>query len=866
MQIDNLTTKSMVALRGAVERARSTQSPEVYPEHLLLSLVDGKDEVVTALLEKMKVDVGLFSEAIRKEAKRRPSVRGQAAIYESESLKGVIRSASNLAGEMRDDYVSTEHLLVGLTETQPTVQLMEKFGVDRGKILSTLQSIRGHSRVTTKDPEGQFQALEKYTMDLTGLARAGKLDPVIGRDDEVRRVMQVLQRRSKNNPVLVGEPGVGKTAIIEGIAQKIANGDVPLTLQDRRLLSLDLGALIAGAKYRGEFEERLKAVLKEVSSSDGNIVLFIDELHTLVGAGGAEGAMDASNMLKPALARGELRCVGATTLDEYRKYIEKDGALERRFQPVLVEEPTADSTVAILRGLKEKYEVHHGVRIQDAALVAAAQLASRYISDRKLPDKAIDLIDEAASGLRLELDSRPYAVDKLERKITQLEIERHALESEPGESDRLSNVKHQLAEIKADRDALVAVWLRQKEAQTNAQSLRKTLEEVVSERERLEQVLPTVVEYDARETMYQRVGELTAFERETRARLKGAMDDLEQTPSDKRMIREEVDSADVARVVQRWTGIPVQRLLGTESDRLANLEDRLHQKVIGQNYAVTAVSNAVRRARAGLSDPSQPIASLLFLGPTGVGKTELSKALACELFDDERALLRIDMSEYMERHSVARLIGSPPGYVGHDAGGQLTEAVRRRPYSVVLLDEIEKAHQEVFNVLLQVLDDGRLTDGQGRTVDFRNALIIMTSNLGTSLGTANDPEAAIEAVKQHFRPEFVNRIDEMIVFDTLQTDELNAILGLQLAAVRQRLSEQGIALSLEPAAVKTLLKHGHDIAYGARPLKRTVRKYLEDPIALALVQGQLRSGMGARVTSNDGETLGFEWNEVSAAE
>lgn len=859
MNTDRFTAKSLTALQGAASTAKAMGAPEVYPEHLLLSLLNGRDEIVQATLEHLKIEVHAFAEAVRQEAGRRPVVQGQPHLSESEALGSVIGQAEILANSMRDDFVSTEHLFVGLTEVQPTVQILEKHGCERATILAALQEVRGHSRVTTRNPEEQFKTLEKYTQDLTALARTGQIDPVIGRDDEVRRVMQVLQRRNKNNPVLVGEPGVGKTAIVEGIAQKIANGDVPLSLRDRRLLSLDLGALIAGTKYRGEFEERLKSVLKEVTASDGEVVLFIDELHTLVGAGAGEGSMDASNMLKPALARGQLRCIGATTLNEYRTYIEKDGALERRFQPVRVNEPSTEDTIAILRGLKEKYQVHHGIRIQDAALVAAAHLSTRYISDRQLPDKAIDLIDEAASGLRLELDSRPLAVDRMERAITQLEIERHALVSERDSVDRLEAVETELVTLRSQRDVLLELWSKQKAAQTNARSLRKTLEEVSSERERLEQTLPTVVEYDARERMYARVGELTAFERETRARLESAIFDLERVPQDEVLIREEVVPADVAQVVERWTGIPVQRLLDSEQEKLASLEARLQERVKGQMTAINAVARAVRRARAGLSNPTQPIASFLFVGPTGVGKTELSKALAEQLFDDERALIRFDMSEYMERHSVARLIGAPPGYVGHHEGGQLTEAVRRRGYCVVLLDEIEKAHSDVFNVLLQVLDDGRLTDSQGRTIDFRNTLIIMTSNLGTSGGEAVDAEHVLAAVHAHFRPEFVNRIDEMVVFDSLELEQLQDIVRVLLRQLEIRLDALKISVELSDSAVAYLIEQGHDRAFGARPLQRSIQRYLEDPLSMALVTGNLVSGMHAGITIGDDEHLHFTY-------
>ena len=860
MNPERFTRRAMEAVVEAHGQATRANAPELYAEQVLVVLVEVPG-VVTEVLAKMERDAGAVSRRCRQALAGRPRVSGQGGIPETPSLHRGFLAADDEAKRMGDEYISTEHLLLALLEVPETKKILRAERIDRAGVLAALQALRGNTQITDRDPEGQYNALAKYCRDLTALAEEGKLDPVIGRDDEVRRVMQVLQRRTKNNPVLIGEPGVGKTAIVEGIAQRIYTGDAPDGLRGRRLLSLDLGALIAGAKLRGEFEERLKAVLKDVSAADGQIILFIDELHTLVGAGAAGGAMDASNMLKPALARGDLRCVGATTLNEYRAHIEKDGALERRFQPVMVLQPNVDDSISILRGIKEKYEVHHGIRIQDAALVAAAKLSHRYITDRQLPDKAIDLVDEAASRIRLQLDSRPAAIDDIARKMTNHEIALVSLRQERDKESRARTreIEVELESLRQTFDDMNRRWQDERDAQLQSRALRERLEQATSEEERLRQMLPKVVEYGARERMYQKVGELSAQIASMRNDLAQAEKTIDSAQADESFLREEVTPEDIAAIVERWTGIPVDKLLGSEADKLRAMEETLHGRVVGQDKAVNAVANAVRRSRAGLSDPNRPIGSFLFLGPTGVGKTELARALADFLFDDERAIVRIDMSEYMERHAVSRLIGAPPGYVGYDQGGQLTEAVRRRPYAVVLLDEVEKAHPEVFNVLLQLLDDGRLTDGQGRTVDFRNAVVIMTSNLGSEHIQSLDASAQAEiearvgeAVRAHFRPEFVNRIDDVVVFHRLERAHIGHIVELQLARFRDRLAERGLRLEMSDAAVTALGDAGFDPAFGARPLKRAIQHHLENPIAMELVSGLFGEGDTIKVEAEDG--------------
>jgi ATP-dependent Clp protease ATP-binding subunit ClpB len=793
MDFNRLTVKGQEAVAAAQELARKRENPEIYPEHLLLALLD----------QELFADwQGLRAEAEQKLASR-PTASGAGNVQPriSNSLQKVLDEAEKEQKKLEDDYVSTEHLFLAL---EP---------VPRDDILAWIRKVRGGQRVTSQDPEGSYQALEKFGRDLTEAAEDGKLDPVIGRDEEIRRVIQILSRRTKNNPVLIGEPGVGKTAIAEGLALRIVAGDVPEGLKDRRVWALDIGALLAGSKYRGEFEERLKAVLTEIKSSEGRVILFIDELHTIVGAGAAEGAVDAANLLKPMLARGELRCIGATTLDEYRKHIEKDAALERRFAPVFVDEPSVEDTIAILRGLKERYEAHHGVRIRDAALVAAAVLSHRYIADRFLPDKAIDLVDEAASRLRMEIDSSPIELDEANRRVMQLEIELAAMAKESPQVRE--PLERSLAEAKEARDGLAARWAKEKEALERIKDATRRLDELRSEAERAER------EGNLQRVAEIRYGEIPELEREL----------AERKPPEHSMVKEEVDEDDVGAVVARWTGIPVDRLLEGETEKLIHMEERLHERVVGQNEAVSAVANALRRARTGLQDPNRPIGSFVFLGPTGVGKTELARALAEFMFDDERAMVRLDMSEYQERHTVSRLVGAPPGYVGYDEGGQLTEAVRRRPYSVVLLDEIEKAHAEVFDVLLQVLDDGRLTDGQGRTVDFRNTVLIMTSNI-----------RSVEAMSEHFRPEFLNRIDEIVEFRPLSREQLGEIIELQLERLRSRLADRGLELELTDAAKAAIGDAGWDPAYGARPLKRAIQRLLENPLAVRLLEGDFAPG------------------------
>jgi ATP-dependent Clp protease ATP-binding subunit ClpB len=818
LDFNKLTLKSQEAVAGAQELARRMGNPELYPEHLVLALLD----------QELPRELVPDADSLRAEAeaalRAKPSTQGAAQQPQvGATFSRVLDQAFEEARKLEDDYVSTEHLLLAL-DVVPREQLEAK-----------IKAVRGGQRVTSQDPEGTYQALEKFGRDLTELAEQGKLDPVIGRDEEIRRVIQVLSRRTKNNPVLIGDPGVGKTAIVEGLAQRIVAGDVPEGLKGKRVWALDIGAMLAGSKYRGEFEERLKAVLTEIKNAEGELILFIDELHTIVGAGAAEGAVDAANMLKPMLARGELRAVGATTLDEYRKHIEKDAALERRFQPVFVGEPSVADTIAILRGLKERYEAHHGVRIRDAALVAAAVLSDRYISDRQLPDKAIDLVDEAASRLRMEIDSSPLELDEADRRVRQLEIELAAMGKESKETR--GPVERELAEAKERRDELAARWSKEKEALERVKQVMSRIDELKSEAERAERAgdLQRVAEI--------RYGELPELEQELAER-DGAI------PEGEPMVKEEVDEDDVAEVVGRWTGIPVSRLLEGETEKLIHMEERLHERVVGQDEAVEAVANALRRARTGLQDPNRPIGSFIFLGPTGVGKTELARALAEFMFDDERAIVRLDMSEYQERHTVARLVGAPPGYVGYEEGGQLTEAVRRRPYSVVLLDEIEKAHNEVFDVLLQILDDGRLTDGQGRTVDFRNTVIIMTSNIRSS-----------EALTEHFRPEFLNRIDEIVVFEPLSREQLGEIVELQLTRLRERLAERGLGLELTDETKELVAEAGWDPTYGARPLKRALQRLIENPLALRLLEGDFVEGDTVRVDASDGELV-FEKAEA----
>ena len=858
MRFDKFTLKTQEVIQTSQQLAERFNHQQIEPEHLVIAILEQTEGVIPSLLGKIGVDQRRLMESFEAALEKIPRVSGSGVgqAYISPRSKAVLDKAFAEAEQMKDEFVSLEHILLAVTGEKEgeAARLLVVAGITRDMILKALVDIRGGQRITDQNPEDKYQALERFSQDLTAIASKGDLDPVIGRDDEIRRIVQVLSRRTKNNPVLIGEPGVGKTAIVEGLAQRIVQGDIPETLKDKRVVALDMGALVAGAKYRGEFEDRLKAVLKEVIDAHGQIILFIDEIHTMVGAGAAEGAVDASNMLKPALARGELRCVGATTIKEYRKHIEKDAALERRFQPVMVEEPNVEDTISILRGLKEKYEVHHGVRIKDSALVAAATLSHRYITDRFLPDKAIDLMDEATSKLRIEIDSLPAEIDDVQRKITQLEIEKEALKKEKDQAskDRLKKIEKDLSELRGQTDEMTAHWKREKETISNIRNIKEKLESTRSDAQIAER------QGDLTRAAELKYGTLIELEKSLNEENKK----LEELQADQKMLKEEVDSEDIAEVVAKWTGIPVSRMMEGEKEKLLKMEERLGLRVIGQEKGIIAVANAVRRARSGLQDPNRPIGSFIFLGPTGVGKTELARALAEFLFDDEQYMVRVDMSEYMEKHSVARLIGAPPGYVGYDEGGYLTEAVRRHPYSVVLFDEIEKAHPDVFNVLLQILDDGRMTDGKGRTVGFKNTVLIMTSNVGTQwiqeLGDTNSPEMekrVMDALRSTFKPEFLNRIDEIVIFNSLGPEEIKKIVEIQMGLLAKRLEASKVTLELTDKAKEFLANSGFDPVYGARPLKRTIQHLVQDPLAMKILDGSVKEGDLLRMNVRDGNLV-----------